>query len=146
MNVKDKVAFSIYLLLGLTCVVVGLLDLSIPTIMPYHFEILKVGWVDLDSGVRMLLRTFFIMSAAGFLLTGASVLILLFIPFRRGDRWVRFALPVPLFTWNIFLLVLGLRTALRTGVSTPWPAAAAAMVLLLTAVLLTVIPGRDNKF
>lgn len=144
MNVKDRIAFFIYLLLGLTCIVIGIVDFSVPTIMPYHLEILGVDWVDLNSGVQILLRTFFIVSGTGFLVTGISALILLFIPFRRGDKWARFAIPIPLFLFNIFELVLGIRVNIKTGVSTPWPAAAAAMALLITAAILTLSPGREK--
>lgn len=144
MSVKIRIAFYIYFVLCMVVVVIGIVDLSIPTIMPYHMEILGVDWGELDDGVRLLLRNFFIMSGASFLVSGITALIILFIPFRKGETWARFALPFPLFLFNIFELVLGIRVSLKTGVATPWPAGVVTMVMLLTAVLLTLLPAKGK--
>jgi len=139
MGKRDRIAFGIYFLLALSSVAFGVVYLFCSTIMPYHRVAIGIPWEQLSSGLQALLQGLIKVAAAGFLVTGISFLALLIIPFRRGDLWAKWLIPILGSVWNIIALYATIMIAMKTPAVTPWPAAIAAMVLLIIAFILA--PG-----
>ena len=131
MNTKIKIAFVCYSLAILSGVIIGLVYLLSPEIMPYHQRAIGVAWKDLEPRLQLVLLTLLKGTGLGTLMTSLALGVLLIIPFRRGEKWSR---------WAIFVLGLGmllpgfyfaLKLYLITGVLTPWP-----IILLLVGLIL----------
>ena len=136
MKTRDKAAFIIYFLSCLAILGFGLAYMCCPTIMPYHQEAIKIDWNELNSGVQILLHGMVKMVAAGMFVTGIAGMVLLFIPFKRGESWARWALPLGGLIWNIPGLYVTSTIALKTHASTPWQASLVGIVVMIVAFLL----------
>lgn len=145
MGKRDKIAFGIYFLLALTSIAFGVVYLFCSTIMPYHRVAIGIPWEQLSTGMQAVLQGLIKVSAAGFLVTGISFVALLIIPFRRGDQWAKWLIPILGSVWNIIGIYVTIMIAMKTPAVTPWPAAIAAMVLLIVAFILAPGLGKAAK-
>jgi amino acid transporter len=93
-NNRNKIAFAIYLIVSISTICLGLVYLFSPMFMPYHREILGKNWDDLEKPNQMLLLALMKGMGAGLIGIGVLIIFLLFYPFRDGEKWVRFALPI----------------------------------------------------
>ena len=139
MNRKDKTAFFIYLFGVLTLFAFGIAYLTCPTLMPYHHEAIGNQWDALDHSVQILFQALIKMTAAGLFVTGLSIAVILFIPFRRGEKWAHRTIPAVALVMVGISLSVTLKVAWETGASTPWPANLVA--LLLTIIAFIISPG-----
>ena len=138
MSTRIKIAFACYLLVGLAGMVFGLRYILSPQIMPYHQEVIGVNWEDLSPRTQKMFLAFLHGAGTSMFLSGLSVLILLFIPFRRGEVWSRWALPVLCGPAQIATLCTALDLHRSTHASTPWPFAAFLTVVVLVAIPLSI--------
>ena len=93
MSKRMKVAFCCHLLVVLY-LTLGLIYLFRSEFMPYHAVAVGRSWSEVDSEIQILLLAL-IRALGGATFTAAlSMGILLFIPFRQGIRWARWAIPV----------------------------------------------------
>jgi hypothetical protein len=138
MSTRIKIAFACYLLVGLAGMVFGLRYILSPQIMPYHQEVIGVNWGDLSPRIQKMFLAFLHGAGTSMFLSGLSVLILLFIPFRRGEVWSRWALPVLCGPAQIATLCTALDLHRSTHASTPWPFAAFLTVVVLVAIPLSI--------
>lgn len=137
MKIRDKVAFIIYLLSCLTVLGFGLVYVFCSTIMPYHQEAIKINWEQLSPGIQILLQGLIKIAAAGMFVTGIIGMVLLFIPFKRGESWARWALPLVGLLWNIPGLYVSSSIALKTHASTPWQFSLAGIIMMIVAFILS---------
>ena len=119
MNKRDKIAFSIYLIVSLLGIAFGMAYLLCSTILPYHHQAIGVNWEDLGSGLQVMLKNFVNFAGAGFITGALSCLIMLFIPFRRGELWAKWAIPLVLIVFNAFCLYVSATVAF--DIQTPQP-------------------------
>ena len=145
MKTKVKIAFAIYLVGCLILIGFGVVYLLCSTVMPYHQQAIGTNWEQLSAGMQVLLQALIKMTSAGFLVMGIYGLIILLIPFRRGERWAYWAIPVPAFLWNAFSLYVTAKVAIATGASTPWAASVIALVMVTVAFRLSVSTGEKQK-
>jgi len=138
MSTRIKMAFACYLLVGLAWMVIGLRYILSSQIMPYHQEVIGVNWGDLSPRIQKMFLAFLHAAGTAVFLYGLSVLILLFIPFRRGEVWSRWALPVLCLPGQIAILYTALDLHLSTHASTPWPFAAFLTFAVLVAIPLSI--------
>ena len=138
MSTRIKIAFACDLLVGLAGMVFGLRYILSPQIMPYHQEVIGVNWGDLSPRIQKMFLAFLHGAGTSMFLSGLSVLILLFIPFRRGEVWSRWALPVLCGPAQIATLCTALDLHRSTHASTPWPFAAFLTVVVLVAIPLSI--------
>ena len=131
MDTKIKIAFSCYFVVGLFWTIVGIVYLFSPKIMTYHQRVIGVGWNDLDPGFQTMILMLLKGTGLGDLVTGIAMGILLLIPFRRGEKWVRWALP--LIGLSSLLPTAGgaLFLSISTGTWTPWPVLVVANVIIV---------------
>ncbi len=96
-------------------------------------------WEELGPRLQVLLQCFIKIAAAGFLVTGLTLLILLFIPFRQGEQWAHWAIPLLGIVFFGFSLYCAARQAIKTHVATPWPVNLLVMIMNIVAFILS--PG-----
>lgn len=111
--------------------------------MPYHLQVLGVPWESLAEGVQFMFLGFMRAVGSGFMTASATILLLLFIPYRRAERWA---------SWSLFLLCLYLslprlfsvlRVAETTTANPPILPVAATVALTLLCGALTLFERRD---
>ena len=145
MGKKDKIAFAIYFLLALASITFGVVYMFCSTMMPYHRVAIGIPWEQLNTGMQAVIQGLIKVAAAGFFVTGISFIALLIIPFRRGDQWAKWLIPILGSVWNVIALYVTVMIAMKTPAVTPWPAAIAAMVLLIVAFILAPGFGKSAK-
>jgi hypothetical protein len=93
-SVKTKISFTCYLLLAVLVTGMAGFYVFTPRILPYHEEVLGVTWEQLQPGYQLIFLSFFKIAGALCLASVLALLFLLFIPFRRGEAWARWAIPI----------------------------------------------------
>lgn len=145
MNKRDKIAFTIYLAICLLGFAFGIAYLACSTIMPYHHQAIGIDWEDLGPGLQVMLINFVNFAGAGFITGSLSCLIMLLIPFRRGELWAKWAIPLLLIVFNVFCLYVSATVSAETGASTPWPLSIVTIIVLLAAYIVSPSIKRANK-
>ena len=91
-------SFGGYLLIVLAGLGFGFRYSFLDKMMPYQLEALNTPWESIDPVMQVLILNFIKSYAAGWLVTGISVLFLLMFPFRKKELWSYWALFVISFT------------------------------------------------
>jgi hypothetical protein len=92
MSTAMGVAFGCYLIVAVAFLNQGVQYLTRSSVMPWHEAVLGAAWQDVAPPVRALLLTQLRAAGAGLIAAGLSIVLLLFIPFRAGEVWARYAL------------------------------------------------------
>lgn len=127
-----KIAFTCYLIIGVVSVLFGLVYLFRSEFMPYHSQAIGMRWEMLAPHLQILMLGFVRMGGAGMLTTGLTVIILLLIPFRRGEVWVLWALPTLCFLFHVPIFLATLNINNNTPAESPW---LVSMLLLILCVI-----------
>lgn len=106
----------------------GLLYLTTSTFMPYHADALAVTWDQLPAHHQGFVLGVIRGMGAGSVAVSLALLILLFIPFRRREKWALWAVPLIGVTFTILTAYAAYTIDARTPASTPW-----RQTLVLTA-------------
>ena len=88
-----RLALACHGLAALLLVAFGAAYLARSEFMPYHRDAIGLEWGDLHARVQALLLALMRGVGGGFLASGLAMLLLLAFPFRRGERWARWAVP-----------------------------------------------------
>ena len=142
MGTGKKIAFAIYLLIVLALVASGIAYLRCQTIMPYHKAAIGIEWEDIPLASQFLLQALVKAAGGGFLVTGIAVFIIAMIPFRSGEKWPIWAIPLLVALWTVPAAYGGFRAAQATGASIPWWMLA---VVLALAVFASVLSAGSQK-
>ena len=126
MKIREKIAFILYMINGLFCIIFGFRYLFCDTIMPYHQQAIGMKLKELEPGLQVLLNGLI-----------KIAIVLLIIPFRKGERWAKWFIPALMFLWLGFGLYVPINIALKTQASTPWPASIVALAITVIAFLLS---------
>lgn len=114
----------------------GLLYLTTPTFMPYHAEALGVAWEELSSSYQGFVLGVIRGMGAGSFSVSLALLLILFIPFRRGERWAFWTVPLIGITFTCLTAFAAYTIDVRTPASTPWrPTCGLAAVYAVGAVI-----------
>jgi hypothetical protein len=138
MSATKKIAFAMYLLGVLALIGSGVAYLLCQTIMPYHKEAIGMEWIDIPIASQLLLQALVKAAGGGFLVTGVAVLIILLIPFRNGEKWSIWAIPVLVALWTVPAAYGGFQAAKGTNASIPWWMLAVVLALAVVGSLLSV--------
>ena len=105
--------------------------------MPYHAVAVGMAWDQVDSSFQVLIIG--LMKAIGGACLAVVILelILILVPFRQGARWARWAIPTGGLVIAGTALYAMAYVAFKTAATPPWQAPAAAALLLLTGLLLS---------
>ncbi len=71
----------------------ALIYLFTPQILPYQSTALGLRWQELSPELQTQLMSLVRISGGGYLATAIALATMLFIPFRKGERWARIAIP-----------------------------------------------------
>lgn len=137
MNTRNKIAFSLYLIISISSIIGGLTYLLSSKVMPYHEEIIGKKWEILDRPLQILLLGLMKGLGSGLIGTGVIILVLLLYAFRRGEKWARFTLPFVSLILYTTLFYVTFNAKLNTNASTPWYLNLLSIVLIIVAFILS---------
>jgi hypothetical protein len=138
MTLRFKIAFSLNILVSIALIAGGLRYLLSSQIMPYHLQVIGRSWNDLDPRLQMMFLGFLGLGGMGQLSTGIALGILTLIPFRRGQRYAYWAIPVIGFIYCAPITYGAHALHYSTQAATPWKVVMILSLVLLAAYLLTV--------
>ena len=145
MRLRHKIGFGIYFFVAIMAIVGGFRYFLSNTMMPYHAQAIGKNWAELDRGIQAIILALMGACGAGAITIGFIVLILLFIPFRRGERWVNWTIFLGGIVWSILCFIVTFKVYLATNASTPWPDWLISMVLYLLGFLLSLGDREGEK-
>lgn len=139
MTTTYLIAFVCYGLSALISMLFGAIYLVRSRFMPYHQEALGKSWQQLDQNLQALLVGLMRTAGGGLLATGVSVAILLLIPFRAGESWSKYSIPVIGLLCAIPALYATILIRSRTQARTPVVASSIGVGLIMIGFILSII-------
>ena len=139
MSITFIAAFASYALAALLFTVFGVIYLARFQFMPYHQEALGKPWQKLDPRLQALLIGLMRTAGGGLLAAGVSIAILLLIPFRAGETWARYTIPVIGLVAGLPSLYATILIRSRTQAHTPVVPSAIGVGLLVIGFILSLI-------
>ena len=136
MGKKAFFASLLYLLPTLGLLGQGILYLTTQRFMPYHRDALGVEWNELSNSHQGFIIGVIRGMGAGSTSISIAMILLLLIPFRRGERWSYWAIPFLGILFSLLTAYAAYTIDVRTPASTPWLATCGlASVYLLGAIV-----------
>lgn len=91
-SIGYDIAYYCYLLAAILSILIGLLYASRKEIMPYHLDALETSWDKIDFKYQFMLKA--LLNGGGFygISCGLFMLVLLLIPFDKGEMWAGYAI------------------------------------------------------
>ena len=143
MSKRMKIAFCCHLLAILGLAMIGLVYLFRSEFMPYHAVAVGRNWAEVDSAFQILLLALIRAFGGANFSTALAMGIILFIPFRQGIPWERWAIPSIGYATQLPSLFVTLSVTLNTPATPPWKFVVLGMVLLLVGLILSL--ESDDK-
>jgi hypothetical protein len=123
----------------------GLLYVTTPRFMPYHADALGTTWEALPPNYQGFLIGVIKAMGAGSIAVTLALIILLFIPFRRGDPWARWAVPLIGAVFTVLTAYAAFTIDARTPASPPWRQTIALTTFYLAGALISYWPSRSGS-
>ena len=136
MSTRRKIALVLYVLVALASLVVGANYCLHETFMPYHADALELRWEQVEANTQVLLLALMDVAGGGMLALFVLTMALVFIPFRRGERWARFIIPIGILFLYVPTLIATLNVWSGTPATPPWYGALAACAAAFIGLLL----------
>lgn len=137
MNTKLNLAFACYVVAILIIGAISIIYLFTPQLLPYQEAAIGAKWSDLNSGLQTQFLSLMKVSGGGYLVTAIALSILLWIPFRRGENWARFAIPALGIPAVLIVNYAGLTIILNTPGRPPVIAGPIAIAFFLLGFILS---------
>jgi hypothetical protein len=135
MKGRQKVGFGIYLLVTIFSISWGFLYFFSHEMMPYHKQVIGKNWGEIERGIQVIILALMESVGAACLTIGFTVLILLFIPFRRGEIWANWTIFLGGIVFSGLAFFITFKVHLATNASTPCYLFLLTTVLILTGFL-----------
>jgi hypothetical protein len=137
MTALQTVAFACYALVGLLYLAFGVVYLTTSKFMPYHAEAVGKQWEEIEPRTQVVLSGLMKLGGGGLVGFALAMACLLFVPFRQGEVWARWAIAVigmvgALTAWNSLVLVKQ-----KTQAKTPVWAANVGILLIVAGFALS---------
>ena len=145
MKLRHKIGFGIYLLNTIAAGAVGFIYFFSSKMMPYHAQIIGKNWAELDRGIQLLILALMNSGGAGVITLMFILLVVLFIPFRRGENWANWTLLLAGIIFGGLFFFVTFKVYLATNAPSPWPLGLAGMVLGLLGFLFSRGMEKDKK-
>lgn len=142
MTTRDKLAFACYLVPALVLAAFGIRYLTASEFMTYHAAALQRTWPQLSPNEQGTMLAALRGGGGGFLIGSVAILVLLAIPFRRGDIWAHRAVPALVILSALSALYTALTLTLLTPATAPWPLAIVMIGLAVAGYALS--PGGSR--
>lgn len=133
MSTQYKVAFACYLLTGIVLAGFGVRYFLATELMPHHAAALGQSLAAMSPNQQVTFIALYRAIGAGMLSTAVAFGFLLFIPFRRGEIWSRWAMSATGLSFAGLSTYFTLAFKATTGFDAPWPAAVGSAVLIVVA-------------
>jgi hypothetical protein len=127
---RRLIASLLYGVTALAAVAIGATYLFRTSFMPYHSAALGKSWSELDAASQVLIKGLMEVAAGGEIALGLLVLVLIYFPIRREERWARFTTPMALLLFYVPALLATLSVDQGTPASSPWQPLAIACGLV----------------
>jgi hypothetical protein len=133
MSTPYKASFVCYLLTGLVLAGFGFRYFLATELTPYHTAALGQSLAAMSPNQQVTFVTLYRAVGTGMLSTAVALGFLLFIPFRRGEGWSRWAMSAVGLCFAGLSIYFTLAFKAATGIDAPWPASVASAVLIVVA-------------
>jgi len=133
MSTRYKVSFACYLLTGLVLVGFGIRYFLATELTPYHAAALGQSLAAISPNEQITFVTLYRAVGTGMLSTAVAFGFLLFVPFRRGEAWSRWAMTTAGLCFAGLSTYFTLAFKAATAIDAPWPAAVGSVVLIVVA-------------
>lgn len=145
MSLRMKIAFGCHLLALLLLAIVGLFYLFQSQFMPYHSIAVGKNWAEVDPAFQILLLALIRVFGGANMATSVAMGIILFIPFKQGIRWARWAVPVIGLVAELPALYATLSVTLNTPATPPWIGVVLIIILLTVGLILSLEPKKETE-
>ena len=139
MGATEFAATVCYALAVLVAMAFGVTYLTRSRFMPYHSDALQLSWDELDSQLQALLLGLMRAVGGGWIAASLGVGFLLVFPFRAGETWARYAIPLVGLAAALPTLYAALYVRSRTPASPPVSLAVVAILLLIVGFFISLI-------
>lgn len=145
MRTLRKISFVGYLLVALGVAANGILYMTTKEIMSYHQIAMGVPWGQLSDGMQVMSLNFMKSAGVGFVTTGVSILLLALFPFRRGNKWADYAIPLVASVELIPMILRVMDVAGNTPANPPLFPLIGAEAVVVVCFALTYIESKQRK-
>ncbi len=121
--------FWVYMVVNTFILFFGILYSCRLKLMPYHEEVIRMRWDELQPEFQILLRAFLAGISIPFIIIALLNYAILLIPFRRGEIWAILVVPVVGIIFSIAGFIVPHYLHKRTGAKTPRLPGAIATVI-----------------
>ncbi|MGJ3247166.1 MAG: hypothetical protein ACFE0I_13980 [Elainellaceae cyanobacterium] len=142
MQKRFRFAIGCYLAGILIIAVIALVYLFTPQLLPYQEAALETDWAELSPNFQVQFLSLLKVSGGGYLATAITLGVILFIPFRRGENWARWAIPAIGIPSVLVVNLAGLSVILNTPGRPPLLAGPITVLLMLLGFFLSSGMGR----
>lgn len=137
MNTRMKASFWTYLLGSLLLGAFSAIYLFRSQFMPYHADAVGMPWDQVPQGFQIMIFSLMKSLGGAWLSTFVAIWAILFVPFRKGELWAKYILPVISLACLIPALYGSLYVRANSTAEPPWMVAAVAIVLTIVGFLLS---------
>lgn len=137
MSKKMKLAFGCHLLATLLVAAFAVVYLFRSEFMPYHSVAVGMTWAEVPPSFQVLILALMRAVGGACLAVVVLLLILLFLPFRQGVVWARWAIPAGGLVLSAGSLYAMLYVWLNTPATPPWMAAVVGALLSVAGLILS---------
>jgi hypothetical protein len=132
-------AFICYLVAAIGSIGFGLVYLARSTFMPYHRDAISTPWEKLEKPYQALFLGLIKVAGGGFMVSGLSVVFMASFPFRAGEEWARFAIPIVGLSMAFPALFATVHVRRHTPASPPVATTLITIALLLVGFALSMV-------
>jgi hypothetical protein len=141
MSIRGKAAAVSYSIVALISLVLGSIYLFSSQFMPYHAAALGTSWAALEPAEQTLILALMRVSGGGWVAVGIALAVLVAVPFRQGQAWAVWLLPLLGLVFYLPNLYATVRVTLDTPATAPWYGNLGGIVALLAGYALCPTAG-----
>jgi len=145
MSIRMKLGFRCHLLAIFLLGIFGLFYLFRTQFMPHHAIAVSKTWAEIDPAFQILLLALMRFIGGAWIATALAMGIVLFIPFRQGMRWARWAVPAMGLVVLLPAFYAMLSITLNTPATAPWKSAVLTIVMLVAGFVLSLEPEKKTE-
>lgn len=113
--------------------------------MPHHAIAVGKTWTEIDPAFQILLLALMRFIGGAWIAAALAMGIVLFIPFRQGIRWARWAVPAIGLAALLPAFYAMLSITLNTPATAPWKSALLTIVMLVAGFVLSLEPQNKTE-
>jgi hypothetical protein len=140
-----KLAFTCHLLGALLLSVFGLVYLFRPEFMPYHADAVALGWSEVEPSFQVLILALMRVVGGAWLAAAMAIVILLFFPFRRGEKWACWAIIIVGMCASVPSLYATVYVTQNTPATAPWAVASVGILLFIVGFALSLGASKNKE-